>query len=297
MDDRAVVALQIGREPRASAVSPCAVLRPARRDRAEPFDSAGDSRSRPYYLTCPHLVAAVSRLEAAGGVERWTRGSGNDRSWPRASAARTRSNGACAASWQATGTTHRLDLGVGGAQVRHWEPEMPARPRGSRFARPGYEARRARLAELSRPLARRALLWRSRPRWLIAIPQRWGAYIAAHCARLAQHRLYQPCHRQSQPHCLVSCPPRDHAEVLINHLAMSTLVLRQWAEGKPPYSSRARGSARRLLRVQTAAVAEGSGGRIGSVFTLAELTDSTAVPALVSRDVAELPPGARGRPA
>ena len=26
-----------------------------------------------YYLTCRHLVAAVSRLEAAGGVERWTR--------------------------------------------------------------------------------------------------------------------------------------------------------------------------------------------------------------------------------
>jgi hypothetical protein len=25
-----------------------------------------------YYLTCPHLVAAVSRLEAAGGVERWS---------------------------------------------------------------------------------------------------------------------------------------------------------------------------------------------------------------------------------
>jgi hypothetical protein len=25
-----------------------------------------------YYLTCRHLVAAVSRLEASGGVERWT---------------------------------------------------------------------------------------------------------------------------------------------------------------------------------------------------------------------------------
>jgi len=25
-----------------------------------------------YYLTCPHLVAAVSRVEAAGGVERWS---------------------------------------------------------------------------------------------------------------------------------------------------------------------------------------------------------------------------------
>jgi hypothetical protein len=25
-----------------------------------------------YYLTCRHLVAAVSRLEAAGGIERWS---------------------------------------------------------------------------------------------------------------------------------------------------------------------------------------------------------------------------------
>ncbi len=32
---------------------------------AEPFPTT-------YYLTCPHAVAAVSRLEAAGGVERWS---------------------------------------------------------------------------------------------------------------------------------------------------------------------------------------------------------------------------------
>jgi hypothetical protein len=25
-----------------------------------------------YYLTCPHLVAAIARLEAGGGVGRWT---------------------------------------------------------------------------------------------------------------------------------------------------------------------------------------------------------------------------------
>jgi uncharacterized protein len=25
-----------------------------------------------FYVTCPHLVAAISRVEAAGGVERWT---------------------------------------------------------------------------------------------------------------------------------------------------------------------------------------------------------------------------------
>jgi hypothetical protein len=32
----------------------------------------------PYYLTCPHLVAAISRLEADGGVERWTRAARED---------------------------------------------------------------------------------------------------------------------------------------------------------------------------------------------------------------------------
>ena len=31
-----------------------------------------------YWLTCPQLVAAVSRIEAAGGVERWTRAADDD---------------------------------------------------------------------------------------------------------------------------------------------------------------------------------------------------------------------------
>ncbi|HZQ65759.1 MAG TPA: DUF501 domain-containing protein [Gaiellaceae bacterium] len=39
----------------------------------DPYDSSGEPFPTTYYLTCPHLVAAVSRLEAAGGVERWTR--------------------------------------------------------------------------------------------------------------------------------------------------------------------------------------------------------------------------------
>jgi hypothetical protein len=36
-----------------------------------PYDDAGDPFPTTYYLTCPQLVAAVARLEAAGGVERW----------------------------------------------------------------------------------------------------------------------------------------------------------------------------------------------------------------------------------
>jgi hypothetical protein len=41
----------------------------------EPYDAAGDPFPTMYYLTCPHLVAAISRLEAAGGVERWSNAS------------------------------------------------------------------------------------------------------------------------------------------------------------------------------------------------------------------------------
>ena len=38
----------------------------------EPYAPDGEPFPTTYYLTCKHLVAAISRLEAAGGVERWT---------------------------------------------------------------------------------------------------------------------------------------------------------------------------------------------------------------------------------
>ena len=37
-----------------------------------PYDAAGEPFPTTYYLTCPSLVAAVSRVEATGGVERWS---------------------------------------------------------------------------------------------------------------------------------------------------------------------------------------------------------------------------------
>src|SRR5207247_2269130 len=36
------------------------------------YDRDGEPFPTTYYLTCPRLVAAVSRLEAAGGVESWS---------------------------------------------------------------------------------------------------------------------------------------------------------------------------------------------------------------------------------
>jgi hypothetical protein len=73
MDDRALVERQLGRPPRAfrRVVARCPYGAPAVTEQ-EPYDASGDPFPTTYYLTCPQLVAAVARLEAAGGVERWS---------------------------------------------------------------------------------------------------------------------------------------------------------------------------------------------------------------------------------
>ena len=73
MDDLDVVTRQLGRVPRAfnRVVARCPFGAPAVTEQ-KPYSPAGEPFPTMYYLTCRHLVAAVSRLEAAGGVERWT---------------------------------------------------------------------------------------------------------------------------------------------------------------------------------------------------------------------------------
>jgi hypothetical protein len=73
MDDRAIVELQLGRPPRAfgRVAVRCPFGLPAVTEQS-PYDERGDPFPTTYYLTCPWLVAAVARIEAAGGVERWT---------------------------------------------------------------------------------------------------------------------------------------------------------------------------------------------------------------------------------
>src|SRR3982750_4183022 len=73
MDDRAVVERQLGRPPRAfrRVVARCPFGRPAVTEQA-PFDRDGTPFPTTFWLTCPPLVAAGSRVEAAGGVERWS---------------------------------------------------------------------------------------------------------------------------------------------------------------------------------------------------------------------------------
>lgn len=73
MEDTAVVERQLGRAPRAfrRVARRCPFGLPAVTEQA-PYDSRGEPFPTTYYLTCPHLVSAVSRVEAAGGVERWS---------------------------------------------------------------------------------------------------------------------------------------------------------------------------------------------------------------------------------
>jgi uncharacterized protein len=73
------VARQIGRRPRAfrRVAVRCPFGSPAVTEQA-PFDERGAPFPTQYYVTCPHLVAQIARVEAGGGVERWTRASEAD---------------------------------------------------------------------------------------------------------------------------------------------------------------------------------------------------------------------------
>jgi uncharacterized protein len=73
MEDRAVVERQLGRAPRAfhRVVVRCPFGLPAITEQV-PYDDEGEPFPTTYYVTCPWLVVQISRVEAAGGVERWS---------------------------------------------------------------------------------------------------------------------------------------------------------------------------------------------------------------------------------
>src|SRR5262249_25170042 len=77
--DEEIVERQLGRAPRAfrRVAVRCPFGRPAVTEQ-EPFDAAGHPFPTQFWVTCPHLVAAISRLEAAGGVERWSRAAADE---------------------------------------------------------------------------------------------------------------------------------------------------------------------------------------------------------------------------
>ena len=139
MDDRAVVERQLGRAPRAfrRVAVRCPFGRPAVAEQA-PRDENGDPFPTTFWLTCPHLVAAVSRLEAAGGVERWTRRVEEDRELAR--------------SLEAATTEQRrlrpeLPVGIGGSS-RSGSLKCLHAHAAFALARPGYEVGDRILAEV-----------------------------------------------------------------------------------------------------------------------------------------------------
>jgi uncharacterized protein len=152
MADREVVKLQLGREPRAfrRVAARCPWGRPAVTEQ-EPYDAAGAPFPTTYWLTCRHLVAALSRLEAAGGVERWSRAIAGDERLAASLAAATTEQRALRAELADGGTGAdagmSLALGIGGSrnplQVKCLHAHV-----AFALARPGYELGTRMLAEL-----------------------------------------------------------------------------------------------------------------------------------------------------
>jgi hypothetical protein len=139
MSDLDLVERQLGRSPRAfrAVAVRCPYGRPAVTEQA-PFDADGRPFPTQYYVTCPFLVAAISRLEAAGGVERWSRAAEEDDE--------------LAASLDAAQAEQRrirpeIDAGIGGS-TRTGSLKCLHAHAAFALARPGYELGDRILAEL-----------------------------------------------------------------------------------------------------------------------------------------------------
>lgn len=143
-EDRAVVARQIGREPRAfrRAVLRCPFGRPAVTEQS-PYDLRGEPFPTTYYVTCRHLVAQISRLEAAGGVERWSDAAARDdllqASRDRADDAQRRIRTRLAAGATGSDGGASLELGVGGQRPGAGSLKCLHAHVGFALANPGYE--------------------------------------------------------------------------------------------------------------------------------------------------------------
>ena len=143
MEDVAIVERQLGRPPRAlrRVAVRCPFGRPAVVEQ-RPFGDDGTPFPTQFWLTCPHLVTRLARLEADGGVARWTEAAAAD-------------------------AELRASLEAAHAEQRRLRPELPTGVAGAAragslkclhahaafaLARPGYELG-------SRILAEAAPLW------------------------------------------------------------------------------------------------------------------------------------------
>src|SRR5258708_29323825 len=142
----------MGREPRAfrRVAVRCPYGRPAVTEQSR-YALKGERCPTTYYVTCRWLVAAISRLEAAGGVERWTAAAAADPVLTDSLAAahedsrRIRRELAAGATGRDGGAS--LDLGVGGAG-RTGSLKCLHAHAGFALAHPGYELGARIVAEL-----------------------------------------------------------------------------------------------------------------------------------------------------
>jgi hypothetical protein len=150
--DRTAVARQLGREPRTlrRVAVRCPFGAPAVTEQS-PYGADGEPFPTTYYLTCRHLVAAVSRLEAAGGVERWSEMSRDEPGLAASLAAadeeqralrRELAGGVTGADGGAS-----LDFGIGGSR-RGGSLKCLHAHVAFALARPGYELGERILAEV-----------------------------------------------------------------------------------------------------------------------------------------------------
>jgi uncharacterized protein len=139
VDDLALVEQQLGRRPRAfrRVAVRCPFGKPAVTEQAA-FDENGRPFPTQFYVTCRHLVAAISRLEADGGVERWTRAAQDDDELARSLAD---------AQAQQRLLRPELDAGIGGS-TRTGSLKCLHAHAAFALANPGYELGDRILAEL-----------------------------------------------------------------------------------------------------------------------------------------------------
>jgi hypothetical protein len=138
-DDRRLVERQLGRPPRAflGVAVRCPFGCPAVTEQSA-FDEDGRPFPTQFYVSCRYLVAAISRLEAAGGVERWTRAAEQDPELARSLAD---------AQAEQRAIRPELAAGIGGA-TRAGSLKCLHAHCAFALARPGYELGDRVLAEL-----------------------------------------------------------------------------------------------------------------------------------------------------
>jgi hypothetical protein len=155
MDDRAIAARQLGREPRAfrRVVARCPYGLPAVTEQS-PYDANGEPFPTTYYVTCPHLVAAIARVEAAGGVERWSLRVAEDvelaESLKRATEEQRHVRHELAGPQRGADAGDSLDSGIGGSRTPEQLKCLHAHVAFA-LARPGYTLGERMLEQVMEP--------------------------------------------------------------------------------------------------------------------------------------------------